>query len=716
MPDYSDHATVLKLLSECQAAEKDMRDQCKAAHLFVTKADGQWEPEWWSKCDGKPRYTFDMTTPIIDQISGDIEQSDFDIKVSPAGGGADKDRAEMRDGLIRSIETISDAQSIYAHAGRNVATSGLDGWMVTTDYLDDNSFDTDIIIKPVHNFSDRVWFDLGSQRQDRSDSKYGFLLSAIATADYKDRWPIAACQSVSDGQDNSAYQDKADVVIIGHIYYRKETERELVKTSMGRVFERDEDFLKIEDELAAAGEVVEDTRVIKDHRFWVRKFSNNEWLGDEEETPFSQIPLVPAYGNFKVIENKPVYFGAVQKLMDPQRVLNYSLSREIEEGALAPRAKYWMTAKQVKGHEAKLASLNTNSDPVQQYNVDPEAPGVPQQNGGAQINPGLRVISDGMQDIMGRSAGIFAAGMGDNPNAQSGVAIDRLQDKSNNITTKYFKSLEIAVRQTGKLINDAIPTVYDTKRQVRIANKDGSIEIKEINQPIIDNETGDQIILNDLTVGKYDITCKAGPSYHSRQQETVEGIIKLAAIDPSIIQLGGDVLLNNISSPGVDEIAARRRRQLFEAGAIPEDQLTDEEKAEMQAKAQQPQQPDAGTLLAQAEMEKAKADQQKNMIDMQKAQAELSIKEQDLRLQASKVQLQAQEQELKFMEKMADANLKKDAQAFQQMKETFEMRQKALNDSTDRLNTEADTLKKLREAMAGPAIAGQQQIVQTAQR
>ena len=48
--------------------------------------------------------------------------------------------------------------------------------------------------------------------------------------------------------------------------------------------------------------------------------------------------LSPSYGNFKPIDNTIKYRGVVLKLMDPQRVLNYSLSREIEE-APWPRAR-----------------------------------------------------------------------------------------------------------------------------------------------------------------------------------------------------------------------------------------------------------------------------------------------------------------------------------------------------------------------------------------
>ena len=341
--DFDDFQTVTTLLKDCQDADEDMRQLSKEAHLFISKQDGQWEPERWNDSDGKPRYTFDQTTPIVDQISGDIDDSDFDIKVEPANGEATKEGAELLDGMIRNIERMSGAKHIYADAGRNMVTGGIDHWMVKTDYVDDDSFDQDLIVDPIHNSADRVWFDLGSTKRDRSDAQYGFLLSAIATVDYEDEFPDGSATSVSQNDDTSVYYNKADTIIIGHIFYKKQKKREIIKTSLGRVYEYNKDFKSVEKELALSGETIVGRRTRMDDVFYIRKFDGSGWLEDEVETVFSTIPIVPVYGNYKVIENKPVYHGAVLKLMDAQRVLNYSLSREIEEGALAPRAKYWMT-------------------------------------------------------------------------------------------------------------------------------------------------------------------------------------------------------------------------------------------------------------------------------------------------------------------------------------------------------------------------------------
>ncbi|MES0328164.1 MAG: hypothetical protein ABUK13_08235, partial [Gammaproteobacteria bacterium] len=111
MPDFSDHSKAIELLETAQGADHDNREAAREAHLFLDKRDGQWEPFWWNANSGKPRYTFDLSNPIVDQISGEMEQADFDIKVKPAGGEATKDIAQTFDGLIRNIENISSATS-----------------------------------------------------------------------------------------------------------------------------------------------------------------------------------------------------------------------------------------------------------------------------------------------------------------------------------------------------------------------------------------------------------------------------------------------------------------------------------------------------------------------------------------------------------------------------------------------------------------------------
>ena len=376
--------------------------------------------------------------------------------------------------------------------------------------------------------------------------------------------------------------------------------------------------------------------------------------------------MIPVIANFKIVENKIIYRGIVEKLLDPQRVFNYTKSREIEEGALAPRAKYWMTRKQAEGEEDTLATLNTNSDPVQFFKADPENPGPPQQNGGAQINPGLVTLSADMRTVFQQSASLFAASMGDNPGLQSGVAIKRLQDKGDTGTIKYFKAVERAITRTSRITVKAIPKVFSEERELRILGEDGAADIRKVNQPVFDQQTGKMIILNDLSRGRFSVSCSAGPSFQSRQQETVAAITEIAAVDPTVIQIGSDILFNNLSSPGMDLIAQRKRQQLFQAGMIPVEQMTDEEKQQMQQMQSQPQQPDAATLLAQAEIGKAQAQTEKVHVDAQVAQRQEdradALAQAKMQLDQMKLILDQQAQLIEAQNKQADTlKLIKDA-------------------------------------------------------
>ena len=74
-------------------------------------------------------------------------------------------------------------------------------------------------------------------------------------------------------------------------------------------------------------------------------------------------------------------------------------------------------------------------------------------------------------------------------------------------------------------------------------------------------------------------------------------MLNYAAIDPSIVQTGGDLMLKSIDAPLMDEMAARKRAQIVQAGMIPQDQLTDEELEAQAQQAQQPQPEDPAVML-----------------------------------------------------------------------------------------------------------------------
>ena len=100
----------------------------------------------------------------------------------------------------------------------------------------------------------------------------------------------------------------------------------------------------------------------------------------------------------------------------------------------------------------------------------------------------------------------------------------------------------------------------------------------------------------------------------------------------------------------MDQMAERARVELLNAGMIPEEQWTDEEKqkiAQQQAEAQnQPPQEDPNMVLARAEEGKAQAAQMDSQTKQQQAQFNAQVKSAEVQLEQDKIALEREKLQL----------------------------------------------------------------------
>jgi hypothetical protein len=110
---------------------------------------------------------------------------------------------------------------------------------------------------------------------------------------------------------------------------------------------------------------------------------------------------------------------------------------------------------------------------------------------------------------------------------------------------------------------DLIPKVYSAPRVVRVLGPDGQASLAPLNQPFqadIAEAQGQARKIEkiyDLTVGKYDVTVSAGPSFTSRREEAATQMIELIRAYPPSAPIIGDLLARNLDWPGADQIAER---------------------------------------------------------------------------------------------------------------------------------------------------------------
>jgi hypothetical protein len=133
----------------------------------------------------------------------------------------------------------------------------------------------------------------------------------------------------------------------------------------------------------------------------------------------------------------------------------------------------------------------------------------------------------------------------------SGKALNGQQQQVDLTNYDYYDNLTRSISHVGKIILDLIPKVYDTSRVLRIIGEDGKPDMLSINQR---DAVGN--ILNDTSIGQYDVVMETGPGYNSKRQEAVDAMMPLLA-KPELFNVAGDLVFRNMDFPGADVIADR---------------------------------------------------------------------------------------------------------------------------------------------------------------
>ena len=119
-----------------------------------------------------------------------------------------------------------------------------------------------------------------------------------------------------------------------------------------------------------------------------------------------------------------------------------------------------------------------------------------------------------------------------------------------------------------------------------------------------------------------------GATFRTQQEEANQAILEIGQIMPEIIAQSADIILSNIDAPNMSQIQERVRDGMVNNGAIPVDQLTEEEMQKLQMEAQQQEQggqdPMAELIEQQQQLEAMKMQMDAQQKSIELAQKELS--------------------------------------------------------------------------------------------
>ncbi|MBV9883079.1 MAG: hypothetical protein JO276_08730 [Sphingomonadaceae bacterium] len=568
-------ARARKEFARCRDAWRQNQEEAREDLRFARLGD-QWPAAMalQRKIENRPCLTFNKMPAFIRQVVNDARQNKPSVKVHPQDSGADKRVAEIFDGLIRNIETASDADVATDTAIEHAVGQGFGFWRYNLVYASDDAFEKDIVVERVANpFT--IYGDPRSTAADSSDWDVAFIVTTLGKDEFEREYPDAEKVDWDhDFRDCPDWLDGEDVTVAEY-WTREKVRSAIVALSDGTV-ERLEEVERRAEELLAAGiGIVGAPRETESWKVTQRIISGAEILKTVDWAG-KYIPIVPVYGDEVIDEDGKRWFRSlIRDAKAAQQMFNYWRTTTTELVALAPKAP-WIGEEGAFDADRNWESANSTSHAKLEY-----AKGSPPP----QRQPFSGVPAGALQEAMNASddmkaiTGIYDASLGARSNETSGRAILARQREGDVSTFHFIDNLSRAIRHGGRILLDLIPKVYGTERIVRILGEDlapAAVKVAPTGQPVTEqtDEAGRIVSrIYDLGAGKYDLTVSSGPSFTTRREEAALQMEAFIQKVPQAAPLIGDLYAEALDWPLADRIGERLKLllppQLQEGGGPP---------------------------------------------------------------------------------------------------------------------------------------------------
>jgi hypothetical protein len=597
--------------------------------------------------ESRPCITVNKVDNYCRQVSNQQRQQRPRIKVHATNTHEDMVDAQTISGIIRHIEVNSNADHAYDNAFEYAVRMGWGYMRVSTDYISEDSFDQEIYIEPVDNpFT--VYFDPNSVAPDGSDADRCLITTMMLKTEFRKLYPDADDGGTSftqrgTGDSQSEWITKEDIRLAEYYYTVREKATLYLLSDGSSTFADDKDFFS---RLEAYGITVIDKRDSFKKTIKYCKMTAVEIL-EERDWAGKYIPIVPVYGRHIVIGDKRKKFGMIRYAKDPQRMYNFWQTAITEGVALAPKAKWLLAEGQDEGHESDWANANIKSFPVLRYkqtDIDGRPAPVPTRLQPEPPQAGIMAAAMGVDDDIKNIMGVFDPAQLGQGNI-SGKALNGQQQQVDLTNFDYYDNLTRSISHVGKICLDLIPKIYDTERVMRIIGDDGKPELLTINQR---DSVGR--VLNDISVGQYDVVMETGPGYNSKRQEAVDNMLPLLSAAPELMQVAGDLVFRNMDWPGADIIADRL------AASNPMAQIDDKSKVPPQVQMQ--------LAMSQKQIQElTQALQAKDMMLKQRMDVEQMRQEAETQRTMMKEQGRANEAQIREQSDRAEMQMRVEGQA-----------------------------------------------------
>lgn len=576
--------TVVETAKERFGLAKDrfgsLREKAVEDTKFVLgDSDNNWQwPDdvYRGRSANKPCLTINITAQHCNQVINQIRQNRPSAKVVPQDGLADIKTAEILGGMLRSIQSYSNADTAHDVAAMHSLYGGEGFWRVLTEYESPQSFDQVISVRPLVN-PQLVFIDPDAIEPDRSDARWGIIFEDVPKEQAEGEY--GEDEVLGWGDDKNGWCTK-DTVRRAEYFYREDVADTLLMLEDGTIVlksdlpegaevktEGDVKTLKYQ----GATVILADTRKTERVQWkWARIVGGRDTPEEEKDWPGQYLPIIAVVGTEVNVNGEIVRKGLVRDLKDAARMVNYSYSAAVETVALQTKTPWLAAAEAIEGYEEVWGAANVDNRAMLPWNASDESGNalpkperiVPAAMATAQVQM-LQLSVEQARAASGQQSANF----GIKSEAQSGIGIQRLKAQGEIATFHFPDNLARGLKYEAKVILDLIPKIYDRKRIVRILGLDGKESAVLLDpqaqgpQEVQSEQSGVDQVFNP-NVGRYDVAIDTGPSFQTQRQESAAIIGDLAAKVPLVMNTAPDLVFKAMDFPMAQDFADRFAKTL----------------------------------------------------------------------------------------------------------------------------------------------------------
>lgn len=641
------HKEAMLEFNRIQQAQYEIREECLKDRRLCSILGASYENDRGLQFANSPKLEFNKIYLACIRITNEYRNNRLEVKFSSKDDNA-QDLADECAGMLRADEQECCAQEAYDNAFDEGLKGGMGAWKLSNTYVDDEDEDDDtqnVRIEPIFDADSSVFFDLGSERQDKADAKCCFVIKGIPKYQALEMGYESSIDKMVRSYGSWRWATK-DMVYIAE-YYKVYEKKELVRWYIPLTGRMEDEIKVTEAMIESEPDLLEqlkskgysEARQKRVKKKCVRKYILTGARVEEDcgEVPGGLIPVVPFFGNRQMIEGIEHIHGHGRMARDAQFIFNASMSWVMDIASRSPTSVPIFRNSQIAGHEKVWGQSNINKPPYLTINDDSDEIGTPakaspiEYTKTPEVPAAMAAMIQTAAQTLDELLGSQQAGEQLQPN-MSGKAVELIQNRLDMQTYIYMSNFAKAMQRSGEIWLAMKKAVcIEAGRKMKTVNEDGKPGYIEINKVGVSEDTGTDERQNDLIGARLDCLASVGPSTGSKRASVVRSVTGLMQMvqDPETQKVLTHLVIQNIEGEGMGGANEWSRKKMVDMGVA---EPTDEDKKRIEAQQAQAQQPDAQAVFLAAESEKslaltgkAKADTIKSLVEAEAKAHEMAM-------------------------------------------------------------------------------------------